>query len=449
MTIRRIIYQGVVITTATIGAVAPTTPKTSGIQNFDPPNFGRQFKATQEPIVQSFVTGAVNRSVPDGDGEFRLPLTQKRVPVHLYQDVANAPQGYVANTPKTSGLQNFDSQPFKLPFRFSDQINTPQFTDASTSKQVIGFDPLVTSKSKAQFDVTVIGQTTVVTATPITAGLQVFDFQFQKLWKPSNQQFTSFAPLGDITVTATPTTAGLQDFAPWLFVKPFKANLQQDHALAPFGYVANTPITSGLQDLVPVLFQRPFKSVLFQDIFSIPYGYVANTPNTAGLQDFSPLLQKGFKAALQQLDAITSTGTFVPANTPITLGLQDFGPLFQKPFKASLQQHETITPSGTYIVANTPITGGIQGFDFAYKKSFSASLQALGTWGASEIVVAPTPTSFQFALLDMKVLRQVFPAYQQQFVAAQMLGDVPLPPPSTETHIFPFIANVGTMMQRW
>lgn len=448
MTIRRIIYQGVVITTATIGAVAPTTPKTSGIQNFDPPKFGRQFKATQEPIVQSFVTGAVNRSVPDGDGEFRLSLIRKRSPVHLYQDVANAPQGYVANTPITAGVQAFDYQSLKRSFRFLDQINTSQFAAASTSIQAIGFDPVVASKAKAQFDVTSKGQTTVAAATPITAGLQDFDFQFQKPWKPSNQQFTSFAPLGAITVTATPITAGLQDFAPWLFVKPFKANLQQDHVLAPFGYIANTPITSGLQDLVPVLFQRPFKSVLFQDIFSIPYGYVANTPNTAGLQDFSPLLQKGFKATLQQLDAITSTGTFVPANTPITSGLQDFSPLLQKPFKASLQQHEVNTPSGTYVVANTPITGGIQGFDFEYKKSFNASLQALGTWGASEIVVASTPTSFQFALLDMKPLRQFFPAYQQQFVAAQMLGDVPAPPAVVEVKYFPFIANVGTMMCR-
>lgn len=448
MTIRRIIYQGIALTLPTLGAVAPTTPVTAGIQDFDPPKFGRQFKATQEPIVQTFVTGAVNKSVPDGDGEFRLPLTQKKVPVHLYQDIVNAPFGYVANTPITSGLQDFDSQSFKRSFRFSDQTSTPQFTADSIPIQVTGFDPIVASKAKAQFDVTSIGQTTVAVATPITAGLQDFDFQFQKPWKPSNQQFTSFAPLGNITVTATPTTAGLQDFAPWLFVKPFKANLQQDHALAPLGYVANTPITSGLQDLVPALFQRPFKSVLFQDIFSIPYGYVANTHNTAGLQDFGPLLQKGFKTTLQQLDAITSTGTFVPANTPTTSGLQDFSPLFQKPFKASLQQHEVNTSSGTYIIASTPITGGIQGFDFAYKKSFSASLQALGTWGASEIVVASTPTSFQFALLDMKPLRQVFPAYQQQFVAAQMLGDVPAPPVVVEVKYFPFIANVGTMMCR-
>lgn len=230
------------------------------------------------------------------------------------------------------------------------------------------------------------------------------------------------------------------------FDRPVFRRRAPDHML---GFVQQptatvTPTTAGLQDLTPVLFQRPWRPSGQQVTTNVPASVsVAATPTTVGLQDFAPwLFVKPFKA-------ITATGTFVPANTPITAGLQDFGPLFQKPLKASLQQHEVNTPSGTYIVANTPITGGIQGFDFAYKKAFSSSLQALGTWGVSTIVIAATPSSFQFASLDMKALRQVFPAYQQQFVAAQMIGDVPAPPAVTEVHNFPFIANVGTMMQRW
>lgn len=203
-------------------------------------------------------------------------------------------QGQAANTPITAGLQDFTAlTPVRRrwplgegTFAISAQaavtpsVAVPAFVDAPRvflgRWQIADFAgaaaaPVATPTAQVMDwyqprrpplrvgDVAVnLAPTTPVATTPATAGVQGFDFRFIRPFKAALQHVTGFGPAGFITAgTATPITAGLQDFAPWLFVKRFGAHLQQDHALAPRGYVANTPST-GLQAVFdPVRARRP------------------------------------------------------------------------------------------------------------------------------------------------------------------------------------------------
>lgn len=323
MTIKRIIYRGLAVSLPLIANPGAATPRTSGIQNFDPPKFGRPFLASREPVVQTFVTGAVNRPAIDGDGEFKLPLIQRRAPVHLYQDACLAPRGYLANpvTPKTAGLQDL------APWLFGKRFLPGLQQDHALAPR--GY----------------------VANVPTTSGLQGFDFlKFNRLARPdaSIQTFIT-------TESNRPKIDGDGEFRLPIIQRRAPVHLYQDICLAPLGYVANTPNTTGLQDLLPVMFLRiPFRSVAFPDVVNAPRGYVANTPQTGGISDFDlAVFRRPFGMALSLV------GFPQPVAAQVSYQAIGFDP-FRRPSGQVIDFNTALQVSGAAV---TPQTAGIQAFD--------------------------------------------------------------------------------------
>lgn len=181
-------------------------------------------------------------------------------------------------------------------------------------------------------------------------------------------------------VATTPITAGLQDFN-YAFKKPFRPPQFVDFVTID-GIRATTPITSGLQDL-DVRFKYPFRPHQFGDLVSID-GIRASTPNTSGLQNFDYAFKKPFRPP-QFTDFITLDGIRVAI-----AGTQDFDYEFKKPFLEH-RFSELITING--VIASTPSTFTDILFPTLFtKKAYDQSIITV-----APVVTAATVTPTTFA----------------------------------------------------
>lgn len=346
----------------------------------------------------------------------------------LQQNEISVPQGFVANTPKTSGLQDLDrskwSKPklldfltwaipqvgtltpvtagvqdfplalFKKPFKSSLQQNESslsaliQIAGAATANNVAQGQIVVNRKLLYQglFSI-LVAPTTSPSSTPTTAGLQQVD---QPNGSYSKVLIADFA--GEASVPAF-FTAGAQPVEHNSFIRPWKPSSQQVTTNAPTTTVAlvTTPTTAGLQDNPLALFKKSFASSLQQND-----SYLSAVVQSAGTSIVANVVQGLIvvNRAVQYQGLFNAPVVFVaPAVTPTTSGIQDLLPvLYKKKFKVWLYQDASLAPFG--YVSNTPVTGGIQDFPLAlYQKPFKASLQQVTTYAPTLIVSALTPVT--------------------------------------------------------
>ena len=506
--------------TSWLSSAAPAvTPTTAGLQGFDPlfkypaklygfstessvavsTTFGLQgFDAPPRYLIKQlgFLTeAAVTTQTIDGVQDFDLFAVGKSFKWQT-QGFITQPIVYAA-TPITAGVQDFDLFPFKTSFKWE---NLGFITEPAAVVEVTGasfLDGLPDRINRVYYQslFQVLSPVTYA-ATPITAGVQDFDWFFTKKmvqWAAPQHGFI-FTP----TVAATPSTAGVQDFDLFSVKQSFK---WQTHGFITAPTAATVTPTS----LVGASFEYRgyFGKWLIAD-----FAGATSTPEQPifGFQEFDRQIKAKNPVFVGQGFIFTSTVTA----TPITAGLQNFDLSFVKKMAqwAGPQQGFVFTP--TY--SATPITAGIQDFDWFFTKKmvqwaapqhgfiFTPTVAAtpttlassildvrggyVGRWliadfaGATStpdffvagyqdfnlpllvkpkpsyfttnvpvvIVYAATPTAFQFARSDLPPFRYGFKASLQAFMNATLGQELPTPPAVTNDYNRLFIANVGKLM---
>lgn len=187
-----------------------------------------------------------------------------------------------------------------------------------------------------------------------------------------------------------------------------------------------------------------------------------------------------FNASKQRYDSFQTPGVITSAIAVATPGWSDYFDKTRIYFPTHRQQYDTFQPFGNLAaggvgweqgwpsvvsfsspnlqqfdsfqsLGNIATIAVPQGWSFYYnygKKPPTAALQQYGTYQPFGNVSTPaTPQGWTCPYDSTKI--RAFPLNQQQYDVYQSFIVPPLPPPVTEIHNFPFIANVGIMMQRW
>jgi hypothetical protein len=326
---------------------------------------------------------------------FDQPARQRQ---RLLQDITSTV--FTPASFETEGFDDFDQLTVRGRLRLLQDITFTQFTQAQFENEGWDdFDVLQPRQRRLPFWDITTSYPTAATATPTTAGVEpVFGPLFKQ---PFLDRY--YATLGINTTVAaqTPITAGLQDFD-YRFRSPFRPPQFTDFVTIS-GLIARTPITAGLQDFDRASFRRlglqDFGASLVSQITAI----------TAGLQDLDRVLRP--RRAADPAQAFV--GTPAAASVAGTQWLD--APARQRPPLA--QWHGiAITTQATA----TPITAGLQDLDVRFIRPFRPALQQVTSTAPASIVLALTPGPFQYAIAALPPFHYGMKAHLQMFTAKML-----------------------------
>jgi hypothetical protein len=450
--VRLVLYQGLAVAPSPPTA-ATVTPITAGLQDIDKAFRGR-FVAPQLQF-STFTQNDQRTATPITAGIQDFDAAQRRRMLAAPQDISFARSQ--AASFETEGFDDFDQIIIRRPRVPPQDVTFTLFTQAQFETE--GFDDfdqfvrrLPGVPQMFSGFATISG---VIASTPITAGIQGFDQTARaRLRLLQEITFTAFVstfpesegwddfdvlqparrklPLWDITTsypttaaTVTPTTAGVEPTFGPLFKRPYLDHL---HVTYPSNQsaVAQTPITAGLQDF-DYRFRPQFKAPQFQFSGFIVFDTRAATPFTAGVQDFDlasfrrPARIQDFGASLisqiraitagiQGFDATISARSrrpegFPPVLTPAaaaTAGVQSVEALLRRRSQADQFNASVASPAAA---TATPITAGLQDLDYRFVRPFRPALQQVTSYAPANIVLAITPSPFQFAVSGLPPFR--------------------------------------------